>query len=127
MKKLFALILVVCLVGLLAGCADATHISINNPAKIMVEKEGGTVAITLTDANTVQKITDVVCQIPLQKAAATEDQWSYRIQWLDAHGDEITEVIIAGTQIRWEGQCYKLGIGVDLSVLTEMLETIPNR
>lgn len=125
MKKILALILVLCLVGALAACTEVTRISIDNPAKIMLEKEGGSVAVTLTDAKTVERITDVVCQIPLQSSEATGDAWTYRIQWLDENGGKITEITIAGTQIRWEGQTYSLGIGVDLSVLTDMLETIP--
>ena len=125
MKKIIALMLVLALVGTLAACAEVTRISVENPAKIMVEKEGGSVAITLTDGKTVDRITDVICQIPLQAAEAAEDVWTYRITWLDADGKTITTVTLAGSQIRWEGQSYNLGIGVDLSVVTDVLETIP--
>lgn len=125
MKKILVLLLVLCLVGSVAACAEVTRISIENPAKIMVEKEGGSVAITLTDEKTVGRITDVVCQIPLQAAEATEDQWTYRIVWLDADDRKITEITIAGLQIRWEGQSYNLSVGVDLSVLTDLLDKIP--
>ena len=125
MKKLIALMLVLALVGALAACTQVTRISVENPAKIMVEKEGGSVAITLTDEKTVTRLTDVICQIPLQAAEATEDVWTYRITWLDADGKTITTVTLAGSQIRWEGQSYNLGIGVDLSVVTDVLETIP--
>ncbi len=125
MKKILALILVLTLFGALAACTQVTRISITAPAKIMLEKQGGGVAITLTDAKTVERITDVVCQIPLQAAEPTEDLWNYRIVWQDADGAKITEVIIAGLQIRWEGESYNLGVGVDLSVLTDMLEKIP--
>lgn len=125
MKKILALALVLCLFGALAACTQVTRISIENPARIMVEKEGGGVAITLTDAKTVERITDVVCQIPLQSAEATEDPWTYRIVWLDADGGKITEITIAGMQIRWEGRSYNLSVGVDLSVLTDLLENIP--
>ena len=125
MKKLIALLLVLALVGTLAACAEVTRISVENPAKIMVEKEGGSVAITLTDEKTVDRITDVICQIPLQAAEATEDVWTYRITWLDADGKTITTVTLAGSRIRWEGQTYKLSVGVDLSVVTDVLETVP--
>ena len=125
MKKIIALMLVLALVGTLAACTQVTRISVENPAKIMIEKEGGGVAVTLTDAKTVSRITDVVCQIPLQAAEATEDVWTYRITWLDADGKTITTVTLAGSQIRWEGQSYNLGIGVDLKVVTDVLETIP--
>ena len=125
MKKLIALLLVLALVGTLAACAEVTRISVENPAKIMVEKEGGSVAITLTDGKTVDRITDVICQIPLQAAEATEDVWTYRITWLDADGKTITTVTLAGSRIRWEGQTYKLSVGVDLSVVTDVLETVP--
>ena len=125
MKKIIALMLVLALVGIMAACTHVTRISVENPAKIMIEKEGGGVAVTLTDAKTVERITDVVCQIPLQAAEATEDAWTYRITWLDADGKTITTVTLAGSQIRWEGQSYNLGIGVDLSVVTDVLETIP--
>ena len=125
MKKLIALMLVLALVGTLAACTQVTRISVENPAKIMIEKEGGGVAVTLTEQKTVSRITDVVCQIPLQAAEATEDVWTYRITWLDADGKTITTVTLAGSQIRWEGQSYNLGIGVDLSVVTDVLETIP--
>ena len=125
MKKILALMLVLCLVGSVAACADVKRITIEDPARIMVEKAGGSVAITLTDAKTVKRITDVVCQIPLQSAEATEDVWSYRIIWLDADGSKITEITLAGAQIRWEGQSYNLSVGVDLSVLTDILETLP--
>ena len=124
MKKILALVLVLCLFGALAACTDVTRISIDDPAKIMLEKAGG-VAITLTDAKTVRRITDVVEQIPLQAAEATEDQWTYRIVWLDTDGNQITEITIAGAQIRWEGKSYNLGIGVDISAVTDILETIP--
>ena len=125
MKKILALMLVLALVGTLAACTQVTRISVENPAKIMIEKEGGGVAVTLTDAKTVSRITDVVCQIPLQAAEATEDIWTYRITWLDAEGKTITTVTLAGSQIRWEGQSYNLGIGVDLKVVTDVLETSP--
>ena len=125
MKKILALVLVLCLFGALAACTDVTRISIDDPAKIMLEKAGGGVAITLTDAKTVQRITDVVEQIPLQAAEATEDAWTYRIVWLDTDGNQITEITIAGAQIRWEGKSYNLGIGVDISAVTDILETIP--
>ena len=124
-KKILALVLVLVMFGSLAACTEVTRITIDNPAKIMLEKAGGSVAITLTDTKTVDRITDVVCQIPLQAAEATEDSWTYKIQWQDENGRKLTEVIIAGAQIRWEGQSYNLGIGVDLTVLTDMLETIP--
>ena len=68
MKKLIALMLVLALVGTLAACTQVTRISVENPAKIMIEKEGGGVAVTLTEQKTVSRITDVVCQIPLQAA-----------------------------------------------------------
>lgn len=125
MKKILALILVLCLAASIAACAQVTRISIDNPKRIMVEKEGGGLAITLTDAKTVKRITDVVCQIPLQSAEAKEDQWTYRIVWQDENGGKITEITIAGAQIRWQGQSYNLSVGVDLSVLTDMLETLP--
>ena len=125
MKKLIALMLVLALVAALAACTQVTRISVENPAEIKLEKAGGGVAVTLTDAKTVSRITDVVCQIPLQAAEATEDAWTYRITWLDADGKTITTVTLAGSQIRWEGQSYNLGIGVDLSVVTDVLETIP--
>ncbi len=125
MKKMLALVLVLVLVGSLAACTQVTRISVENPAKIMIEKEGGAMAVTLTEAKTVSRITDVVCQIPLQSAEATEDIWTYRITWLDADGKTITTVTLAGSQIRWEGQSYNLGVGVDLSVVTDVLETIP--
>ena len=109
----------------LAACTQVTRISIEDPAEIKLEKAGGGVAITLTDAKTVQRITDVVEQIPLQAAEATEDAWTYRIVWLDTDGNQITEITIAGAQIRWEGKSYNLGIGVDISTVTDILETIP--
>lgn len=125
MKKILALALVLCLIGALVACSEVTRISIENPAEIKLEKAGGGVAVTLTDAKTVSRITDVVCQIPLQAAEATEDAWTYRITWLDENGKTITQVTLAGSQIRWEGQSYNLGVGVDLSVITDVLETIP--
>lgn len=125
MKKIVALMLVLVLVGAMAACAEVTRISIENPAKLMVEKAGGSVAITLTDEKTVDRITDVVCQIPLQAAEATEDAWSYRITWLDADGKQLTRIELAGSQIRWDGESYKLTVGVDLSAITDVLETIP--
>lgn len=125
MKKILALLLVLAFFGTLAACTNVTRMTIENPAKIMVEKEGGSVAITLTDAKTVERITDIVCQLPLQAAEATGDTWTYRIQWQDENGAEITEITIAGTQILWNGESYSLGIGVDLSVLTDALETLP--
>ena len=60
MKKIIALMLVLALVGIMAACTHVTRISVENPAKIMVEKEGGSVAITLTDEKTVDNITGVV-------------------------------------------------------------------
>ena len=125
MKKILALVLVLCLFGTLAACTDVTRISIEDPAKIMLEKAGGSVAITLTDTKTVQHITDLVEQIPLQASEAAEDPWTYRIVWQDADGGKITEITIAGAQIRWEGKSYNLGIVVDISAVTDILETIP--
>ena len=125
MKKLIALMLVLTMLGIMVACTNVTRITIENPAQIKLEKEGGAVAVTLTDEKTVDRITDVVCQIPLQAAEATEDAWTYRITWQDAEGKTITQITLAGSQIRWEGKSYNLGIGVDLTVLTNALETIP--
>ena len=125
MKRILVLALVLCLAWALAACAEVTRITIDDPARIMVEKEGGSLAITLTDQKTVERITDVVCQIPLQSAEDTEDIWTYRIIWQDADGNEITRITLAGSRIRWEGKSYSLTTGVDLSVLTDILETLP--
>ena len=125
MKKILALVLVISLFAALVACTQVTRISVENPAQIKLEKAGGGVAVTLTEAKTVSRITDVVCQIPLKAAEATEDVWTYRITWLDADGKIITTVTLAGSQIRWEGRSYNLGVGVDLSVVTDVLETIP--
>ena len=125
MKKILALALVLCLFGALAACTQVTRITIENPAEIKLEKAGGGVAVTLTDAKTVDRLTDVVCQIPLQTAENSGADWTYRLTWLDENGKKITQVTLAGSQIRWEGSSYNLGIGVDLSVITDVLETIP--
>ena len=125
MKKLLALVLVLSLFAALAACTQVTRISIENPAEIKLEKAGGGVALTLTDAKTVTRLTDVVCQIPLQAAENSGADWTYRITWLDENGETITQITLAGAQIRWEGSSYNLGVGVDLSVITDVLETIP--
>lgn len=125
MKKILALVLVLSMFAALAACTQVTRISVENPAEIKLEKAGGGMAVTLTENKTVSRITDVICQIPLQAAEATEDAWTYRITWLDADGKTITTVTLAGSQIRWEGNSYNLGVGVDLSVVTDVLETIP--
>ena len=125
MKKILALALVLCLFGALVACTHVTRISIENPAEIKLEKAGGGVAVTLTDAKTVDRITDIVCQIPLQAAENSGADWTYRLTWLDESGKKITQVTLAGSQIRWEGNSYNLGIGVNLSVITDVLETIP--
>ena len=125
MKKILALILVISLFAALAACTQVTRISIEDPVEIKLEKAGGGVAVTLTEAKTVKRITDVVCQIPLQAADNSGADWTYRITWLDENGKEITQVTLAGAQIRWEGQSYNLSVGVDLSVVTDVLETIP--
>lgn len=125
MKKLLALVLVLSLFAALAACTQVTRISIENPAEIKLEKADGGVAITLTDAKTVTRLTDVVCQIPLQAAENSGADWTYRITWLDENGEIITQITLAGAQIRWEGGSYNLGVGVDLSVVTDVLETIP--
>ena len=125
MKKILALVLVLSLFAALAACSQVTRITIEDPVEIKLEKEGGGMAVTLTEAKTVKRITDLVCQLPLQAAEATEDAWTYRITWLDGNGKTITKVTLAGSQIRWEGNSYNLGIGVDLSVITDVLETIP--
>jgi uncharacterized protein YcfL len=125
MKKLLVLVLVLSLFAALAACTQVTRISIDNPAEIKLEKAGGGMAVTLTEKKTVNRITDVVCQIPLQSAEATGESWTYRITWLDEDGKTITQIILDGSQIRWNGQSYNLGVGVDLSVVTDVLETIP--
>ena len=125
MKKLLALVLVLSLFAALAACTQVTRISIENPAEIKLEKAGGGVALTLTDTKTVTRLTDVVCQIPLQAAENSGADWTYRITWLDENGETITQITLAGAQIRWEGSSYNLGVGVDLSVVTDVLETIP--
>ena len=125
MKKILALVLVLSLFAALAACTQVTRISIENPAEIKLEKAGGGVALTLTDAKTVTRLTDVVCQIPLQAAENSGADWTYRITWLDENGETITQITLAGAQIRWEGSSYNLGVGVDLSVVTDVLETIP--
>ena len=125
MKKLLALVLVLSLFAALAACTQVTRISIDNPAEIKLEKAGGGVSLTLTDAKTVTRLTDVVCQIPLQAAENSGADWTYRITWLDENGKTITQITLAGAQIRWEGSSYNLGVGVDLSVVTDVLETIP--
>ena len=125
MKKILSLIFVLTLFGALAACTQVTRISVENPAEIKLEKAGGGVAVTLTEKKTVDRLTDVVCQIPLQAAENSGADWTYRITWLDEDGKTITQITLAGAQIRWEGSSYNLGVGVDLSVITDVLETIP--
>ena len=125
MKKLIALALVLSLFAVLAACTHVTRISIENPTQLKLEKADGGIAITLTDSKTVDRLTDVVCQIPLQEAEDSGKPWSYKLTWLDSDGKTITTITLAGSQIRWEGTSYNLGIGVDLSVVTDVLETIP--
>ena len=125
MKKILALVLVLSLFAALVACTQVTRISITDPAEIKLEKADGGVAITLTDAKTVKRLTDVVSQIPLQEAESAGDAWTYRITWLDENGKTITRITLSGSQITWEGQSYNLGVGVDLSVVTDVLETIP--
>ena len=125
MKKILALILVLSLFGALVACTQVTRISIDNPSEIKLEKADGGLALVLTDGKTVERITGLVEQLPLQSAEDAGEDWTYRITWLDAEGKRITRIELAGSQIRWEGNSYKFGIGVDLSVLTDALETIP--
>ena len=125
MKKILVLILVLSLVAAMVACTQTVRITIENPAEIKLEKAGGSMAVTLTDAKTVDRITDVVCQIPLQEAEQTDADWTYRLTWTDADGNRITRIEIAGSQIRWEGKSYSLSVGIDLSVVTDVLETIP--
>lgn len=125
MKKILVLFLVLSLVAAMVACTQTVRITVENPAEIKLEKAGGSVAITLTDAKTVNRITDVVCQIPLQEAEASDADWTYRLTWTDAEGNRITRIEIAGSQIRWEGKSYSLSVGIDLSVITDVLETIP--
>ena len=125
MKKILALILVLSLFGALVACTQVTRISIDNPSEIKLEKADGGMALVLTDGKTVERITGLVEQIPLQSAEDAGEDWTYRITWLDADGKRITRIELAGSQIRWEGNSYKFGIGVDLSVITDVLETIP--
>ncbi len=125
MKKILVLILVLSLLAALSACAQVTRITIENPAEIRLEKAGGGMAITLTDAKTVERLTNVVCQIPLQEAEQSGEDWTYKLTWFDADGKTITVVTLSGAQIRWEGKSYNLSVGVDLSVVTDVLETIP--
>ena len=125
MKKIIALALVLSLFAVLAACTHVTRISIENSVQIKLEKAGSGMAVMLSDSKTVRRLTDVVCQIPLQEADNYGDSWNYKLRWLDADGNTITSLVLAGSQIRWEGNCYNLGVGVDLSVLTDVLETIP--
>ena len=125
MKKILALMLVLSLIAALAACTQVTRIAIENPAEIRLEKAGGGVAITLTDEKTVTRLTGVVCQIPLQEAEPSDAAWTYKLTWYDADGKTITAITLAGSQIRWEGKSYNLSVGVDLSPITDVLETIP--
>ena len=125
MKKILSVILVLSLVAILAACTQVIRIVIENPAEIRLEKAGGGVAITLTDEKTVNRLTGVVCQIPLQEAETTDTDWTYKLTWYDADGKIITAITLAGAQIRWEGKSYNLSVGVDLSPITDVLETIP--
>ena len=125
MKKILALMLVLSLIAALAACTQVTRIAIENPAEIRLEKAGGGVAITLTDEKTVTRLTGVVCQIPLQEAEPADAAWTYKLTWYDADGKTITAITLAGSQIRWEGKSYNLSVGVDLSPITDVLETIP--
>ena len=94
MKKLLVLVLVLSLFAALAACTQVTRISIDNPAEIKLEKAGGGMAVPLTEKKTVDRITDVVCQIPLQSAEATGESWTYRITWLDEDGKTITQFVL---------------------------------
>lgn len=125
MKKILALILVLALVGAMVACTQVTKITVTDPAGLQVEKNGGSMSVTLTDAKTVDRITGVICQIPLEAAEDNGSDWTYRVTWLDAEDNKICRVEIADSLIRWNGACYKFSIGVDLSVLTEALESIP--
>ena len=125
MKKILALILTLGLLVSLAACTKVYNIKVDDPVKITVEKNGGGMSVTLTDQKTVKNITGAVEKIPLQSAKETDKAWKYCITWLDAEDQVITSITLAGSKICWEGKTYAVGIGVDLSVLTDMLEKIP--
>ena len=125
MKRILAMILVLSMLAALSACTQVTRITIENPAEIRMEKSDGGVAITLTDAKTVERLTNGVCQIPLREAEESGESWTYKLTWFDADGKTITVVTLSGAQIRWEGKSYNLSVGVDLSVVTDVLETIP--
>ena len=125
MKKIIALALVLSLFAALAACTHVTRISIENTSRLKLEKAGNSETVVLSDVETMDWITDVVCQIPLQETENSGESWDYKLSWLDDDGNTITSMVLAGSQIRWEGSCYHLGAGVDPSVITGVLETIP--
>lgn len=125
MKKILALILVLSVFAVLAACTHVTRIYIENSAQIRLEIAGSSESITMTDAKTVHHLTDMISQIPLQAAEKSNGPWTHKLTWLDEDGRETATVFLAENQIRWQGKSYNLGIGMNLSVITDMLESIP--
>lgn len=125
-KKCAALVLVVVLMAALAGCGNVMNLQITDPDRIMLRGANSGVAVELSDPGTVETITTIVNALPLQKLdVELPDAWSYEVRWLNADGDEIAAIAVSGVKIIYQGAPYTVGPGLDLTPLTEYLESLP--
>lgn len=125
MKKLIVSVFtLVCVLGS-AGCSSTKTFEIEDAQKIvLISVEGKKVEIT--DADTIQQITDQMISIPFQKGKSSKDKNGFGpiIQWYDSNGDMVEVISVMGDQTIDYGGHYWTAVNgsIDTEGLNELLE-----
>ena len=93
--------LLVLTVGLLAGCSHTMRFSIGTAAKITVRSGSTFKVATVTDAETIRKITDNVNQITYQRSESSVNWagWGYRLIWYGADGKQMEDITVQNDEL----------------------------
>ena len=127
MKKM---IMVVCMFIMcsMVACSSGPHtFEISDAAQITVISGNTGKSVGITDADSIQYITDNINGLTYSKGEkVNSDGWSYGLTWSDGDGNEVEKVTVLDEYtIIYEGRYYKgmdADYEIDLAFLKELFE-----
>jgi len=127
MKKIMMVVYAFILFSMIA-CSSRPHtFEIPNAKKITVISGNTGQSIEITDADSIQYITDNIYGLTYTRGEkVNSDGWSYGLTWSDENGNEVEKVTVLNEYtIIYEGRYYKgmeADYEIDLALLNDLFE-----
>ena len=127
MKKMMLLVCA-CILLSMVGCSSRSHtFELPDAAKITVISGTTGQSVGITDADSIQYITDNINSLTYSKGEkVNSDGWSYGLTWSDGDGNEVEKLTVLNEYtIIYEGRYYKgmeADYEIDLAFLKDLFE-----